>query len=67
MKAVNQSIGRCIRHAKDYGAIILVDKRFRRPQIQSRLPKWIQTRIKQTTKFGEVFSSVAGFFKSKKK
>lgn len=25
IRAVNQSIGRCIRHAKDYGSIVLID------------------------------------------
>ena len=32
-RAVNQGLGRCIRHRKDWGAIILVDDRyFRQPQ-----------------------------------
>lgn len=43
MRIVNQSCGRCIRHAKDYSVIILLDSRFNR--LQPKLSKWIRDRI----------------------
>jgi hypothetical protein len=43
MRAVNQSIGRSIRHAGDYATILLVDNRYMRPEITSKLPRWIST------------------------
>lgn len=39
-RALNQSIGRVIRHKADYGSIIMCDSRFR--TLQSGLPKWIR-------------------------
>jgi len=45
MRAVNQSIGRSIRHADDYATILLVDNRYMRPEIASKLPKWIAATI----------------------
>lgn len=41
MRAVNQSIGRSIRHAGDYATILLIDQRYMRPEITSKLPRWI--------------------------
>ena len=41
MKAVNQSIGRAVRHQNDHAAIILLDHRYSRKSIQNKLPKWI--------------------------
>lgn len=38
MKAVNQSIGRAIRHQSDYAALILLDQRYGRKDIRDRLP-----------------------------
>ncbi|TGZ47264.1 Fanconi anemia group J protein homolog isoform X2 [Temnothorax longispinosus] len=43
-RAVNQAIGRCVRHIGDWGAVLLVDERY-----QSRLnhlPKWIKTSVR---------------------
>ena len=42
IKAVNQSIGRVIRHKSDFAAIILVDQRYcNKISIQNNLPTWI--------------------------
>lgn len=42
MRAVNQSIGRAIRHRGDYAAIVLVDRRFGTERIRQKLPGWIR-------------------------
>lgn len=42
MRAVNQSIGRAIRHRGDYAAIVLVDRRFGTDRIRGKLPGWIR-------------------------
>ncbi|TPP67873.1 putative ATP-dependent RNA helicase DDX11 [Fasciola gigantica] len=41
MRAINQAIGRAVRHAKDYAAVFLVDRRFTRPSVQQKLPDWV--------------------------
>ncbi|GBB97934.1 hypothetical protein RclHR1_00310062 [Rhizophagus clarus] len=67
MKAVNQSIGRAIRHQKDYATIILIDKRFNtNNQIRQKLPIWIKQSVTECQKFGQIVGKVAGFFKNKK-
>ncbi|KAE8144171.1 ATP-dependent RNA helicase chl1 [Aspergillus avenaceus] len=42
MRAVNQCIGRAIRHRHDYAAILLMDGRYDKPAIRGKLPAWIQ-------------------------
>jgi len=66
MKAVNQSIGRAIRHIRDYAVILLLDKRYSKPRIQQKLPKWIGNRLLVNTTFQSTFGEVARFFKEKK-
>ena len=39
-RALNQAIGRCIRHRGDFGAIMLLDDRFRQPANQKNLSRW---------------------------
>ena len=39
-RALNQAIGRCIRHRADFGAIMLFDDRFRQPRYQKNLSRW---------------------------
>lgn len=53
MRAVNQSIGRSIRHIKDYSTIYLIDKRFEYPRIQSKLSQWVKQRINNNTNIME--------------
>ncbi|KAL3698819.1 hypothetical protein R1sor_012895 [Riccia sorocarpa] len=66
MKAVNQSIGRAIRHIKDYAAILLVDARYASDTSgpTSKLPGWILQRlVKVTGSFGEVHRQLHQFFR----
>jgi len=52
-RAVNQAIGRVIRHRHDYGAIILCDERFAYQQQQNCLSKWLQPFCFTCRSYGE--------------
>jgi Rad3-related DNA helicase len=41
VRAINQAIGRVIRHASDYGMVFLVDTRYCDHKMQKELPGWI--------------------------
>jgi chromosome transmission fidelity protein 1 len=45
MRAVNQSIGRAIRHASDYASIVLIDERYQSDRICNKLPTWLGASI----------------------
>ncbi|PYH95219.1 ATP-dependent RNA helicase CHL1 [Aspergillus ellipticus CBS 707.79] len=69
MRAVNQCIGRAIRHRQDYAAIVLIDRRYDKPVTQAKLPAW----IKQSMVGGDVrrpagttIQNLSRFFASKK-
>ncbi|RDW73743.1 hypothetical protein BP5796_07185 [Coleophoma crateriformis] len=70
MRAVNQSVGRAIRHRNDYAAIVLVDKRYGRRNILEKLPKWIKENeglIEGSERgFGTLMSSLGAFFRGKR-
>uniref|UniRef100_F6RTU7 DEAD/H-box helicase 11 n=1 Tax=Equus caballus TaxID=9796 RepID=F6RTU7_HORSE len=58
MKAVNQSIGRAIRHQKDFASIVLLDQRYARPPILAKLPAWIRDRVEIKTTFGPAIAAM---------
>ncbi|EFN75286.1 Probable ATP-dependent RNA helicase DDX11 [Harpegnathos saltator] len=64
MKAVNQCIGRSVRHINDYSTVVLLDKRYCH-KIKV-LPQWIQRSVKINESFGSVISSIAKFFATKR-
>ncbi|KAL7401885.1 hypothetical protein ABVT39_005918 [Epinephelus coioides] len=66
MKAVNQSIGRAIRHRGDYSSIVLCDRRYSRPVTLAKLPTWIKDRTSAHTTFGPAFAALRKFFQEKK-
>ncbi|XP_041853276.1 ATP-dependent DNA helicase DDX11 isoform X1 [Melanotaenia boesemani] len=66
MKAVNQSIGRAIRHRGDYSSIVLCDRRYSRPATLSKLPAWIRNRTNTCATFGPAFAALRKFFLEKK-
>ncbi|CAM9905430.1 unnamed protein product, partial [Ectocarpus sp. 12 AP-2014] len=62
MRAVNQSIGRSIRHAGDYASILLVDERYKDDQVVRLLPGWIAERVVKPANFGQCFVALRRFF-----
>lgn len=65
-KAVNQCIGRAIRHINDYAAIVLVDERYAQPTNYKKLSNWIQSSLKMPSNFGQTFALLRNFFNQKK-
>ncbi|RDB17932.1 ATP-dependent DNA helicase CHL1 [Hypsizygus marmoreus] len=66
MNAVNQSIGRAIRHQRDWASLILLDRRYASTSIRNKLPKWIGSGITVTDGFGPAIKGLATFYKSKR-
>ncbi|XP_063642849.1 ATP-dependent DNA helicase DDX11 isoform X16 [Pan troglodytes] len=58
MKAVNQSIGRAIRHQKDFASIVLLDQRYARPPVLAKLPAWIRARVEVKATFGPAIAAM---------
>ncbi|KAM6425490.1 ATP-dependent DNA helicase DDX11 [Rhynochetos jubatus] len=65
MKAVNQSIGRAIRHQKDFASILLLDRRYARPAVFNKLPQWIRERTQVKPAFGSAFAELRKFYRGK--
>lgn len=65
-RAVNQAIGRVIRHKDDYGAILLCDSRFMQPRQKSHLSSWIQGHLADSRPegFGPLIGQVSRFFRN---
>ena len=57
-RAIAQALGRCIRHAADYGAIFLLDARHCDdgspndgiPKVHAKLPKWMRRSVKNLSR-----------------
>jgi chromosome transmission fidelity protein 1 len=70
MRAVNQSVGRAIRHREDYAAIVMIDKRFSNLRIKNKLPTWIREGLVPDAgekSFGQLMGALASFFRAKKR
>ncbi|KAF2653464.1 ATP-dependent RNA helicase-like protein chl1 [Lophiostoma macrostomum CBS 122681] len=65
MRAVNQCIGRAIRHRNDYAAILMLDRRYSAPRIQAKLPRWIRSSLANGAGVREVEKSLDEFFAGK--
>ncbi|XP_032934090.1 Fanconi anemia group J protein isoform X2 [Catharus ustulatus] len=62
-RALNQALGRCIRHRNDWGALILVDDRFRNNPNKyiTGLSKWIRQQLQHHGDFGSALRSLRAF------
>ncbi|KAG9315576.1 DNA helicase chl1, partial [Chiua virens] len=66
MSAVNQSIGRAIRHRLDWASLILVDRRYSSSSIRNKLPAWIQDGIAVCDGFGQTMKHLSQFYRERK-
>lgn len=53
-----QAVGRCIRHKYDYGAILLLDERFRQPRYRKDLSRWVRGAIATYDAFDAALGSL---------
>ncbi|XP_044141143.1 Fanconi anemia group J protein isoform X1 [Bufo gargarizans] len=61
-RALNQALGRCIRHKNDWGALILVDDRFRsNPKYITGLSKWVRQLVQHHSTFNSALESLVAF------
>ena len=68
-RATNQAIGRVIRHAEDYGNIILIDERFAEAKHKVSASAWLRDQLLEFDDFKEAKSEYEKFYfemKSKK-
>eukprot|EP00178_Gracilaria_changii_P009709 TRINITY_DN281_c0_g1_i1.p1 TRINITY_DN281_c0_g1~~TRINITY_DN281_c0_g1_i1.p1 ORF type:complete len:1089 (-),score=141.80 TRINITY_DN281_c0_g1_i1:4326-7592(-) len=62
VRAVNQAVGRAIRHRFDYGAIILCEERFQAKSLQSKVSKWIRPNLTVCPTFSAAEASLERFY-----
>lgn len=62
MRKVNQTMGRCLRHAHDYANIVLIDSRY--ADCVNSLPKWMAPCLRVNKTFGELLLRTKEFFKT---
>ena len=65
-RAVNQALGRVIRHRNDYGVVLLCDERFGGANVIGQVSKWLRGRVKtEKRSFESVESDLLEFFSNK--
>ena len=66
IRAMNQAIGRVIRHKNDYGCVLFFDIRFNNSEVKREISSWIREEIKVFENFGHGYKEVLEFFRRKK-
>ncbi|XP_014903648.1 Fanconi anemia group J protein [Poecilia latipinna] len=64
-RALNQALGRCIRHRNDWGALILVDDRYKNNPNKyiAGLSKWVRQLVQHHNTFSNAMQSLEAFTK----
>jgi regulator of telomere elongation helicase 1 len=60
MRAVNQCVGRVIRHKDDYGAVIFADERF--VHQKNSISHWLRTQLQTHEHFRDAYRCISEFF-----
>uniref|UniRef100_I3JWB2 DNA 5'-3' helicase n=1 Tax=Oreochromis niloticus TaxID=8128 RepID=I3JWB2_ORENI len=68
-RALNQALGRCIRHRNDWGALVLVDDRYRNNPNKyiTGLSKWVRQLVQHHSTFSDAMQSLVAFSQVQKK
>lgn len=66
IRAMNQAIGRIIRHKNDYGCILFFDIRFNNSEVKREISGWVREEMKVYENFGHGYKEVMEFFKRKR-
>ncbi|KAG1743296.1 helicase C-terminal domain-containing protein [Suillus paluster] len=66
MNAVNQSIGRAIRHRGDWASLVLIDRRFTSAAIRRKLPQWLRDDVTTCETFGQAMKHLGNFYREKR-
>ena len=65
-RALNQAIGRVIRHVHDYGCIVFLDQRFMQRDVVEGLSKWVRGAVRPAGSLGELMDGMEDFFKDRR-
>uniref|UniRef100_A0A3Q2G9H1 DNA 5'-3' helicase n=1 Tax=Cyprinodon variegatus TaxID=28743 RepID=A0A3Q2G9H1_CYPVA len=68
-RALNQALGRCIRHRNDWGALILVDDRYKNnpERYITGLSKWVRQLVQHHHTFSNAMQSLVAFSQGQQK
>ncbi|XP_038160552.1 Fanconi anemia group J protein [Cyprinodon tularosa] len=68
-RALNQALGRCIRHRNDWGALILVDDRYKNnpERYITGLSKWVRQLVQHHNTFSNAMQSLVAFSQGQQK
>jgi len=61
-RALNQALGRCIRHKNDYGAIVMLDERFASERVAHGLSAWVRGNLVEHKSVAMAAVSLGNFF-----
>lgn len=64
MKAVNQCLGRAIRHSADWASIFLLDSRYSNERISKMLPSWVMRNLVVAQSIEHATDGLGSFFMS---
>ena len=62
-RAINQAVGRCLRHRRDYGAIFLCDYRFAHSSSTNKMSKWIRNSLHVRHSMEDIVLPMIDFFR----
>ncbi len=60
--AVNQAVGRAIRHRNDFGVVLLCDERFEGGGVRNKISKWLRPQLKVWKEFDGLPKTIDDFF-----
>lgn len=66
-RALNQALGRTIRHSKDWGSVFLLDSRFGEKRYQRDLPQWVVANLKTYETYENSLEKFKAFLEANKK